>query len=292
MLAPFGGGAVHISRIGWASIGLAVLAAVVQAVIVKIIVNRRQKGNFPIFLSYSCFGVIMVAVALAGYLFSSCAQYFYLYWVLSFLYMALEFGVMYEIFVNALKPYSALIDLGKMLFRWAAVFLLFAGILTALATAGSQANRLVAAVALVERSMRLMQCGLLLLFFFFERRLGLSWRNHNMAIALGLGAGAAMDLSVSYLKAHYPASSDAFGIVNSVFYLGVVCFWASNLSQTEPARSNVLDSPSRLIFQRWNEALTSYSVRGEMVFASSGVESFLPGVEQTVDRVLARKIVQ
>jgi hypothetical protein len=130
------------------------------------------------------------------------------------------------------------------------------------------------------------------LFFFFERRLGLSWRNHNMAIALGLGAGAAMDLSVSYLKAHYPASSDAFGIVNSVFYLGVVCFWASNLSQTEPARSNVLDSPSRLIFQRWNEALTSYSVRGEMVFASSGVESFLPGVEQTVDRVLARKIVQ
>jgi hypothetical protein len=54
----------------------------------------------------------------------------------------------------------------------------------------------------------------------------------------------------------------------------------------------VLDSPSRLIFQRWNEALTTYSVRGEMAFAASGVESFLPGVEQTVDRVLARKIVQ
>jgi len=283
---------VHISRIGWVVIGLAAVAAIIQAVIVRVVVNRRLKANFPIFLSYSCFGVVMVAVALAGYIFSSCAQYFYLYWTLSFLYMALEFGIMYEIFVNALKPYSALIDLGKMLFRWAAVFLLFAAVLTALATAGSQANRLVAAVALTERSMRLMQCGLLLLFFFFERRLGLSWRNHNMGIALGLGAGAAMDLTVSYLKVHYPASSDAFGIVNSVFYLGVLCFWASNLAQTEPARSNVLDSPSRLIFQRWNEALTTYSVRGEMAFASSGVESFLPGVEQTVERVLARKIIQ
>jgi hypothetical protein len=283
---------VHISRIGWIAIGLAVLAAVVQAVIARIIVSRRLKANFPLFLSYSCFGVVMVGVGLAGYLVSSCAQYFYLYWVLSFLYMVLEFGIMYEIFVNALKPYSALIDLGKMLFRWAAVFLLFAGVLTALATAGSQANRLVAAVALVERSMRLMQCGLLLLFFFFERRLGLSWRNHNMAIALGLGAGAAMDLTVSYLKAHYSVFGNTFGIANSIFYLGVLCFWASNLSQTEPARSNVLDSPRRLIFQRWNEALLTHSVRGEMAFAAGGMESFLPGVEQTVDRVLARKIVQ
>jgi len=29
-----------------------------------------------------------------------------------------------------------------------------------------------------------------------------------------------------------------------------------------------------------------------MAFAGSGMESFLPGVEQTVDRILARKIVQ
>jgi hypothetical protein len=57
-------------------------------------------------------------------------------------------------------------------------------------------------------------------------------------------------------------------------------------------RGNVLDSPRRLIFQRWNEALLTHTVRGEMAFASGGMDSFLPGVEQTVDRVLARKIVQ
>jgi hypothetical protein len=57
-------------------------------------------------------------------------------------------------------------------------------------------------------------------------------------------------------------------------------------------RSNVLESPRRLIFQRWNEALLTHSVRGEMAFAGSGMESVLPGVEQTVERVLARKIVQ
>jgi len=36
----------------------------------------------------------------------------------------------------------------------------------------------------------------------------------------------------------------------------------------------------------------THSVRGEMAFAAGGMESFLPGVEQTVERVLARKIVQ
>jgi hypothetical protein len=283
---------VHISRIGWVAIGLAVAAAIIQAVVARIVLKRGLKTNFPIFFSYCCFGTVMVAIGVAGYLFSSCIQYFYLYWTLSFVYMALEFGIMYEILVNALKPYSALIDLGKMLFRWAAAFLLFAAVLTALATAGSHASRLVAAVTLIERSMRLMQCGLLLLFFVFERRLGLSWRNHNMGIALGMGAAAAMDLSISYLKVHFSASSDGLGIVNSVFYLGVLCFWASNLVQPESVRNNVLDSPSRLIFQRWNEALTTYSARGDVAFASSGMESFLPGVEQTVERVLARKIVQ
>jgi hypothetical protein len=54
----------------------------------------------------------------------------------------------------------------------------------------------------------------------------------------------------------------------------------------------VLDSPSRLIFQRWNEALSTYTARGEIAMAANGVNSFLPGVEETVDRVLARKMVQ
>jgi hypothetical protein len=206
--------------------------------------------------------------------------------------MLLEFGVLYELLVNALKPYSALIDLGKMLFRWAAVFLIMAALLTAFATTGSGSNRLVAAAQLLERTVRLMQCGLLLLFLGLEKRLGLSWRTHSMSIALGLGVYAAVDLSATYLISRVPARTNAFQMVATLVYLGATSLWAYSLAKPEPARGNVLDSPRRLIFQRWNEALLTHSVRGEMAFASGGMDSFLPGVEQTVDRVLARKIVQ
>jgi len=277
---------------GWILVALAVVAAFVQLLIARVLIKRKLRSEFNIFFTYCVFGVGLAAVGIAGYAFSSSIQYFYIYWVLSFLYIALEFGIMYEIFVNALKPYSALIDLGKMLFRWAGVFLLFAAILTALATSGSISSKCIAAVSVAERSMRLMECGFLLLFFFLERRLGLSWRNHNASIAIGMGATAAMDLSISYLSTHYPARMDSLSMVNSIFYIGVLAFWASALSLPEPGRKSVLDSPSRLIFQRWNEALLTYSQRGELALASSPMDSFLPGVEQTVDRVLARKIVQ
>jgi len=283
---------VHTTPIGWILIGLAVVAALVQAGTARLLIRRKLRTEFPIFFNYCVFGVVMVAISLVSCIFTSCRQYFYLYWVLSFLFMALEFGIMYEIFTNALKPYSALIDLGKMLFRWAGVFLLFAAILTAVATSGPQANKVNAAIALLEHSMRLMQCGFLFLFFLFERKLGLSWKNHNMSIALGMGVTAAVDLSASYLKAHFPASASAFFLINSLLYLGVLSFWYSSLAQPAVEPKNVLESPSRLIFQRWNEALTTYTTRGELALAPGSMDSFLPGVEQTVDRVLARKMVQ
>jgi hypothetical protein len=282
---------VQISQIQWILIAIALLAAGVQLLTLRILTMRKLRSDFPVFFRYSLFCIAGYVITLVSSVYY-CPQYFYVYWALTAVTMVLEFGVMYELLVNALKPYSALIDLGKMLFRWAAVFLVLAALLTAFATTGSGNNKLVAASELLQRTVRLMQCGLLLLFFGLEKRLGLSWRTHSMSIAMGLGIYAGVDLSTTYMIDRMPAYAGAFQILTNLIYLGATALWAYSLAKPEPARSNVLDSPRRLIFQRWNEALLTHSVRGEMAFAAGGMESFLPGVEQTVDRVLARKIVQ
>jgi len=282
---------VHISQIQWILIAIAIVIASVQVFILRLLNQRKLRSEFPVFFRYSLFCVVSYAIGLAPFVIA-CPQYFYVYWALTAVTMVLEFGVLYELLVNALKPYSALIDLGKMLFRWAAIFLILAALLTALATTGSGSNKMVAAMQLLQRTVRLMQCGLLLLFFGLEKRLGLSWRTHSMSIAMGLGIYAGVDLSTTYLIDRLPAFAGAFQILTNLVYLGATSLWAYSLAKPEPARGNVLDSPRRLIFQRWNEALLTHTVRGEMAFAGSGMESFLPGVEQTVDRVLARKIVQ
>jgi hypothetical protein len=142
--------------------------------------------------------------------------------------------------------------------------------------------------------MRLMQCGLLLLFFLFERRLGLSWRSRYMNVALGLSVAGAVDLSVSYLRGQFPAYTISLSIADTACYLGVLVFWTVRFARPEVQKQSVLDSPGKLIFQRWNEALASHGY-GQPAITSSSVtptamESFLPGIEKTVDRVLARKI--
>jgi len=279
---------MHFSMQQWTSIALALTCVAVMGLIL-VIGRKRKKGDTnPIFLSYIAFGAIGTLIGLAGYVLAPCIQYTYILWTVSFLFTALEFGVMYELFKNAVKPYSALVDLGKILFGWASCFLLIVAVITAVATIGTQQSKLNAAISVLERSMRLIECRLLMLFFLFEKKLNLSWKTPSISLAIGLGSTAAADLSISYLRSAFGTYAGQFDIANTLVYLGVLSFWALSISTSTVQEKNVLDSPRRLIFQRWNETLASYS-QGEVAFVS-GVDSFLPNVERTVERVMARKM--
>lgn len=280
---------MHISLAQWVSVGLAICSVTVMLGIVAIMLRNKRATAFPIFVSYLVFGALTTVLGLLGFIYGSCEQYRYLYWVGGSLFVALEFGVMYEVFCSALKPYSALIDLGKMLFGWASLFLLIAASLTAFATVGPHQGKLAAAVTVLERSMRLIECGLLLLFFLFEKKLGLSWRTPSISIALGLGCSAAVDLVASYFRTVVPGQISVIDLADVTVYIGILAFWGFCMALPRVERKNVLDSPNRLIFQRWNEALVSYKYGEGGAVAT--VDSFLPTVEKTVERVMARKMV-
>lgn len=288
---------MNLSLVTWIPVGLAIASALAQLAILGILIKKKLRSDFRIFFAYNVAVVLMTVLSVISYIWLclTCGPgggdgYRYLYGTMNAVLIVLEFGVMYEAFANIVKPYSALIDLGKMLFRWAGVFLLIGALVTAFATVGPQSSKLLAAVTLMERSLRLMQCGLLLLFFLFERRLSLSWLSPNVSIALGLGTSAATGLILSYLRTRYP-DSVALGLFDNVSYLAVVVFWAISLALPQAQRKNVLDSPSRLIFQRWNEALQATPLVHSKGTALASVESFLPGIEKTVDRVMSRKAV-
>ena len=278
---------MHMSLIQWL---LPISIVVLESVILVVLAKRKLRADFPFFFSFvvfHIFGFLILAVTVRG----SQEQYFYSYWSITALGMFLSFAVLYEVFVNALKPYSAVIDLAKMLFAWAGAFLLVTGGLTAFATAGSQISKVCAAVLVLERSVQLMQCGLLLLVVLFEAKFGLSWRSLSMSVALGLGLSAAVGLSASYLGARVPGWAPALYLLDNLVSLGVFGFWAVVLLLPQPERQSVQHSPKRLILERWNDALTSYGY-SQTAAASSVVESFLPGIEKTVDRVMARKALQ
>jgi hypothetical protein len=275
----------------WTNFALAVSIVVAQAAVVTILLKRNLRSEFPIFFAYNICSMLAGIALSVGYVSRhvSLSEYFYSYAAVNFVLMLLEFGVMYELIIVALKPYGAIIDLGKMLFRWAGLFLLVAAALTAYATVGSMADRCSAGADLLARSLRLMQCGLLFLFFLFERRLSLSWRSRPVSVAIGIGVSSAIALVFSYLGGRYIGLTRWLNLGEVATYLMAVVYWARCFSVRDAQRTNVLDSPSRLIFQRWNEALSSYGY-GNASATPSAVESFLPGIERTVDRVMARRV--
>ena len=283
---------MNFSALQWTSVAFTIASGLVYALVFCVLIRRKLRSEFPVFIVYvalySASNFVLTGLSMRPG--PSSNLYFYSWWGLNTALMLLEFGILYEMFSSVLKPYAGLVDLGKILFRWAAVFLLLVASISALATVGSCMTKCMAAVALIERNLRLIQCGLLLLFFVFERRLALSWRSHSVSLAIGLGISAASSLSFTFIRQHLTAWAGVLDLIDVSSTFGIVVYWAWCFARTQPAGQTVLDSPSKLIFQRWNEALLSTPMTEDKNPALATVDSFLPGIEKTVDRVLARKI--
>ena len=267
---------------------------VLQIMILNTLGKKNLRTKFPIFYNFLLFSVVAEVLQTALIQFSSPAQYFFMFWTLGAINMILGLGIIYEVFLNILRPYNALLDFAKILFRWAGLFLLLASVLTALATTGSEQNKICAAIQLFDRVVGLMQCGLLLLVLLFETRLGLSWRNPAICIAVGMGAFAAIDLGSTLLRDRIPAWEGTLNVVTAVLCVAVSGAWMYAFALVEPRKAAVQDAPSRLILQRWNEVLMSTPLVTPQMqeLAFSPVDSFIPGVEKAVDRVLSRKMSQ
>ena len=100
--------------------------------------------------------------------------------MLEVLSLALSFVVIYEVFLSVLEPYDALRKVARKIFFVAAAILLLIAVLFIFFGTGSEGNRLFKLVYYTERSLRIIQIGLLMLLFFLARSFGLSWRSNNV----------------------------------------------------------------------------------------------------------------
>lgn len=269
-----------------------ILCTVLQLLIVATLVRKKLHARFPIFFSFLIYLVVGNFALTVLNTRISGIHYYALFWTLGAVGMILGLGITYEVFLNVLKSYPELLDFSKVLFRGAAAFLFAASLLTALATNGSGAAKICAGINLFNNTVELVQCGLLLLVILFQSRLGLSWRTPAVCIALGIGCYAFLDMGSSILTQHAPAWQTFVDGTMLVFNVLLFAGWMVVIHFSEPNRKVIQDAPARLILQRWNEVLLSTPLvarrSDELAFAP--VDSFIPGVEKTVDRVLSRKM--
>jgi hypothetical protein len=244
--------------------------------VVVTMVRRKLRLEFPFFFAYAVFQVISVPVHFALYQRGVYVDYFYAYWTSSAIGIGLGLAVLYEVFQHVFRPYAALRGLGSMLFRWATLVLLLVGVVTAL-SAPSGPSLLINAIMSLERSIRMMQCGLLLLLLLFSPQLGISWRSHLFGITAGFGGYSAVALTQITLRAHLGIPSDAaYSLINSLAYTLATATWLSYLLAPERARRAVRVQP---VPDGWDFALQG-------IGRTQPPDSFLSNMQKTVDRVL------
>lgn len=218
-----------------------------QVVIFVVMIRRKLYREFPVFFAY------MVYEAIQGFtLFAldhssavSPAQYWQAHWMGSIGSIALRFGLIWEIFSHVFRPYTALWEFGKMVFRWSAMVLLLVGVAVAIYSPAPEMPRILSGVFVIDRTISIIQCGLLIFLFLFASYFGLSWRSYVFGIAVGLGIYASVQLAASsiWIQTGPFNQNDIFTFVFMATFHGCVLIWLFYLLSKEPVRRPVGEIP-------------------------------------------------
>jgi hypothetical protein len=235
---------------------------ILLAVILMLMIRRKLYKQFPVFLLYIAFELFQFIVLLtvfrrAGSLADD--RYRGAFALGTAISAALRFGIIYEIFTELFRNYDGLSELGRVLFRWATIVLLLIGV--ALASTHGNGNEFISIVATLDRTVRFMQCGLLMFLFLFSRYFALSWRNYAFGIALGFGILASSELANTAILSWIGKFSDLGKGSDILDYLGMTVYHACVLIWIfyllAPERETVL-TPKQLPedeLEVWNQEL-------------------------------------
>jgi hypothetical protein len=251
-----------------------------QLVVATLMFRRKLYRSFPYFFAYIVAQILVFSVLFPAYLLGVSDFYFFAYWGTTALSVALGFKVIHEIFLDIFRPYHTLKDLGSVLFKWAGlVMLLVAGVMSASSRVGvNDPDPLVQAILTLQRSVRVVQCGMVFFLLVFSKYLGISWKQRSFGIALGFGGFATVELSVIALCAGGYISQMGLNLCNMVAYNFAIVAWIAYSWIKSPSRES---SVALLKSQRWEQSLTDLQ-------HPDGNDSLIPIFEGMVERAFSR----
>jgi len=164
------------------------------------------------------------------------------------------------------------------LYKWLALVLICMSAFMAAAGSGAEHNNVVAAITLLDRVVRVVQCGLLFFVLLLGSRLGLSWRHYVIGLALGFVAFASAELTLLTIRSQIGNAADAtLNLIKSGAYNLALLIWLGYLAVPEPANRRVRIEPQP---DRWDYAL--------LMLLQPAYPGVITQTVETVDRVIER----
>lgn len=223
-----------------------IASVIVQLAVAVVLIRRRLHREFPVFFAYTIF-----RASTSGAMFLLYHEHFYvghLYGYTNLVHetgcIVLRFAVIYELFVAVLGSYPALRDSASSLFRWGTAALLMLAVSVAMYhKLGPYGTVIDYTMNLMDRTVDIIQCGLLLALLVFSKYLRLSWRSYSFGIAVGLGIFATIDLATAAILmestniplAQHHQLEVKMDLISMAGYLFCVLIWLAYALLPEPA---------------------------------------------------------
>lgn len=224
-----------------------------QVAVTVVILYRRAYRQFPIFFAYTIFLAPKTAILLLLRR-TGVDAYFYGYWIGEVLSWALCLAAIQEVMQRLFAPYQAVRRLATVLFRWGAGLLVAVAVLVALASPGNDTDRVYAGILVLERSVRVVQVGLLSLLFVLAGFLRLRWPQRAFGIALGFALFTSVELAGIAVRAHVGSVWHQFFMVfKPISFLVAQAVWMVYLAL--PERAPASEAPLAATMEGWDLAL-------------------------------------
>jgi hypothetical protein len=250
---------------------------ILQSVVAAILWRRKLHKKFPVFFLFLLAQVANFAVLFPLWLAGDFKMYFVFFWLGEAVNAVLGFKVIHEIFLDVFRPYHTLKDLGTLLFKWAGVVMLLVSVVVAFSNSFDQ-SPLVHAVTTLQRSVRIVQLGLILFLLLFSRFMGVSRKQVSFGISLGFGLFAGVELMLMALNSGGFVRSGNLNLINMVTLILAILVWLGYSLSRNAIR---VAAVNHLQTQRWEQGLADLQ-------HPVPSDSLIPMFESMVERAFSR----
>ena len=250
---------------------------ILHSAVAVILWRRKLHKQFPVFFLFLLVQVANFATLFPLFLAGNRTIYNDLFWLGEAANAFLGFKVIHEIFLDVFRPYHSLKDLGTLLFRWAGVVMLLVSVVVAFSNAFDK-DPVFHALTTLQRSVRIVQVGLILFLLLFSRYLGVSRKQVSFGISLGFGFFACVELMLIALNEGGFVKIHNFNHINMFAYNLAILVWLGYSLSRKDVRSSALNP---LQTRRWEQGLADRQ-------SPVPSDSLIPMFEGMVERAFSR----
>ncbi len=218
-----------------------VTAPFLQGIVWLVLYRRGIASQLPFFCSYMAFqlasDLYLLAIGMISY-----TLYYYAYWAGIAITVLLTLALTDELFRLSFRNFTAIRDLGTRVFRWAALVVFFAEIIS-LDLRGKGLLDLTQKLLIADRAVRILLCSLAILLLLGASILQVPWRSILFGIALGFAFFMSTRALLDSIFLNRFATRSFLVRANSLVYLSTCLLWLGYASYGNPVPQPVPISP-------------------------------------------------